>query len=160
MDQAQKNLATIETFVNNLPAKNTSSKNTLKTDFNVQIGEVNLKNCLEKFRLAVNDDLNTPLALSIIYRGIKAINKISDLTPEEKETIAYFWQKVNKVLGLKITPPSKENSIPEEIKNLAEKREKARQNKDFELADKLRDEIVTKGYLLKDTSNGFTLEKK
>ena len=49
--------------------------------------------------------------------------------------------------------------IPEEINILLEKRKKARDEKYWELSDKIRDEIKEKGYIVKDTKEGMTLEK-
>ena len=50
-------------------------------------------------------------------------------------------------------------SIPEEIKELIEQRKSARENKEWELSDKLRDRIIELGYLVKDTKNGMEVEK-
>ena len=55
----------------------------------------------------------------------------------------------------------KQNSdIPQEVIELAEKRVLARQNKDWALSDKLRDEILVLGYVVKDSKDGYSLEKK
>ena len=51
-------------------------------------------------------------------------------------------------------------SIPQEVIELAQKRAEARNNKDYALSDQLRDEIATKGYLVKDTVTGFDLIEK
>ena len=51
-------------------------------------------------------------------------------------------------------------SIPQEVIELAQKRVEARNNKDYALSDQLRDEIATKGYLVKDTASGFDLIEK
>ncbi|NBO78621.1 MAG: hypothetical protein EBV27_03100 [Actinobacteria bacterium] len=51
-------------------------------------------------------------------------------------------------------------SIPQEVFELAQKRVEARNNKDYALSDQLRDEIATKGYLVKDTATGFELIEK
>ena len=48
---------------------------------------------------------------------------------------------------------------PKEVKELAEKRLEARNQKDWELSDKLRDEIKQKGYLVEDTKEGYRLKK-
>ena len=52
---------------------------------------------------------------------------------------------------------SQEKLIPGEIIELAEKRQKARENKDWAESDRIRDEIVTKGFSIKDTKNGYEL---
>ena len=48
--------------------------------------------------------------------------------------------------------------IPEEIKSLAEKRQQARKNKNFELADKIRDKLKQKGFLIEDTKDGVKIK--
>jgi cysteinyl-tRNA synthetase len=54
---------------------------------------------------------------------------------------------------------SKEEQIPEEIQELAEKREEARKKKDFKTADQMRDKLKEKGYVLEDTPQGPRLKK-
>ena len=51
------------------------------------------------------------------------------------------------------------NNIPEEIINLAEKRKLARDNKEWNESDKLRDEIQEKGYIIKDSKDGYEIQK-
>ena len=61
-------------------------------------------------------------------------------------------EKFDTVMGLKIDKQDKkEQEIPEEIKELMEKRQKARQEKNWAEADKIRDEILAKGYTVQDT---------
>ena len=52
-----------------------------------------------------------------------------------------------------------EKEIPEEIKQLVEKREQARKNKNFKLADELREEIKLKGFYVDDTKEGIIIKK-
>ena len=54
----------------------------------------------------------------------------------------------------------KKEIIPKEIKDLAEKRQKARNEKDWSTSDKLRDKINSKGYEIKDSKEGYTITKK
>ena len=67
----------------------------------------------------------------------------------------------DKVLGVNIekTTTKKEVELPEEIKELVEQRKEARQNKDWALSDKIRDELKEKGYIVKDTKEGMTIER-
>jgi len=171
MNQARKNLQKIEKFIskiqnlantiNDKPADKFNDKSS-NNDLDLQIGNVNPKNCLDKFILAVDDDLNTPLALSILYRIISEINKLEKISPTETQIILKLWKKINKVLGLKLFASNSKitTTIPAEIKNLSKAREKARNNKDFVLADKLRGDIIEQGYLLEDTPQGVVLKKK
>ena len=54
----------------------------------------------------------------------------------------------------------KDYEIPEEIIKIAKEREKARKNKDWVKSDELRDLISKKGFLIKDSQNGYKIEKK
>lgn len=106
----------------------------------------------EKFHRAINDDLNMPLAMSIVWEVIKLPNK--------SKQIAELLLKFDKVLGLEIDKETESNlEVPEEIKKLIEERKKAREEKNFEMSDKLRDIIKEKGYIIKDSKDGMTVEK-
>lgn len=105
----------------------------------------------EKFRKSINDDLDTPKALVLLWDLIKD-EKISNL--DKKATILDF----DKVLGLGFEN-LKEEIIPEEIKKLAEERELVRKNKDFKKSDELRDQINSLGYEIKDSAEGYKISK-
>lgn len=104
----------------------------------------------EDFNKAINDDLNMPVALSIVWDVAKKQKKSKDF--------ADLLKKFDTVLGLEIDK-IKDNEIPKEIEELVEKRKIARLNKNWEESDKLRDEIKEKGYIIKDTKDGFNIEK-
>ena len=121
------------------------------------IEEYKIEEYKEKFLEAINDDLNFPLAMSIIWeiaRNEKQSNKIAELLLQ-----------FDRVLGLDLKNSEKyiENQknidLPEEITELLEKRKKARDEKNWDLSDKLRDELNEKGYIVKDTKTGMTIEK-
>jgi cysteinyl-tRNA synthetase len=104
-----------------------------------------------KFKEYLEDDLDTPRALSLLWDVMKDPN-MSDA--DKKATILDF----DKVLGLGFEN-LKEEIIPEEIKKLAEERELARENKDFKKSDELRKEINSLGYEIKDTAEGQKISK-
>lgn len=96
------------------------------------------------FLEAINDDLNTPEALAILWKGLK--DKVVT-----KEIVTDF----DKVLGLKLLDlETKEAIIPENIQILVEKRKQARSEKNWELSDSLRNEIIELGYEVEDTQDG------
>lgn len=107
----------------------------------------------QKFLEAINDDLNMPIALSVVWDVIK--------NPIKSKELANLLLDFDKVLGIDINIPieKKEDEIPEEIIALAEKRLEAKKNKDYSLADSLRDEIKQKGYIIEDTKEGYSLKK-
>ena len=107
----------------------------------------------EKFHSAINDDLNMPIAMSFVWDAIRY--------PKKSKQIADLLLKFDSVLGIKIDEESNtELDLPEEIKKLVEERKIARENKNWELSDKIRDIIQEKGYIIKDSKNGMSIEKR
>jgi len=122
--------------------------------------EAKLPNFLSTFAETLNDDLNTPLVLSHLYQLITDTNKkISDkmLTAEEAGELLKTFEKINKVFGLIIQEEKSE--IPEEIKKLAEKREKYRKDKNFKKADEIRKKIEKMGYYVEDMEERYKMKK-
>ena len=111
----------------------------------------------EKFMEAINDDLNMPLALSIVWEIARNENKSKDF--------ADLLIEFDKVLGLDLINSEKylekqaKIEIPEEIQKLVEERKKAREEKNWKLSDEIRDELKEKGYMIKDTKDGMVLER-
>ena len=104
-----------------------------------------------KFKEYLDNDLDTPRALSLLWDVFKDEN-MSDA--DKKATILDF----DRVLGLGFEH-LKEEKIPEEIEKLAEERTSARQTKDFKKSDELRKEINSLGYEVKDTPEGQKVSK-
>ncbi len=103
------------------------------------------------FKEYLEDDLDTPRALSLVWDLIKDTN----VSPADKKaTILDF----DKVLGLGFEN-LKEETIPKEIVKLAEEREQARKNKDFKKSDELREKINSLGYEIKDSSESYKISK-
>ena len=107
----------------------------------------------QKFLEAINDDLNMPLAMSVVWEVIRC--------PKKSKQLSELLLKFDKVLGLDIDKNMEDlnDELPIEIKNLIEKRKLARKEKNWELSDKLRDEINLLGYNVKDTKDGIIVEK-
>lgn len=110
---------------------------------------------LEKYRTdflnAINDNLNTPLALGILFSMLKNEPKSND--------IYNLALDFDRVFGLRLDKVKEKEEIPQDIKDLAEKRWEAKKNKDWKTADTLRDEIISKGYQLLDTKDGYEIKK-
>ena len=105
-----------------------------------------------KFEEAINDDLNMPMAMGVVWDVIKY--------PSKSEKLSKLLEKFDEVLGLKINEIDKNSiDLPDKIKELIEQRKNARENKEWELSDKLRDKILELGYSVKDTKNGMEIEK-
>jgi cysteinyl-tRNA synthetase len=117
---------------------------------------------------ALNDDLNTSKALSIIDEMIGNANDKLDSNPKDKnlkkELIANV-EFINEILGIGENDAYEyfqfgiDDSMKENIESLINKRTEAKKNKDFETADKVRDELTTLGISVMDTVNGVVWEK-
>jgi cysteinyl-tRNA synthetase len=110
---------------------------------------------LDEFEGAVAQDLNMPKALAVLWTLIKD----QDLEGEEKLQLS---QIMDKIFGLGLPTTLTEQSsnrledsaLAQEIETLIEQRNQARKNKDFSLADQIRDELKSRGIGLVDTPNG------
>ena len=105
-----------------------------------------------RFLQAINDDLNMPVAMSVVWDVIKNPNKSNQL--------AELLKKFDTVLGLKIDEEEKKEDLPQEIVDLMEERKLARKNKNWTKSDELRNTILAKGYIVKDSKEGMTVEKQ
>ncbi|MEH6546847.1 MAG: cysteine--tRNA ligase, partial [Sneathiella sp.] len=113
---------------------------------------------------ALNDDLNTPLALSALYTLAGAANKATDDT--EKAKIKGQLLGSGKLLGLLSQDPeewfksaSEGDISAQEIEELIEKRIEAKSNKDFATADAVRTELADKGVILEDGPGGTSWKR-
>jgi len=120
-------------------------------------GEVNLE-FKAKFLEAINDDLNMPQALALVSAVLKS--KLS--VPDKLKTILDF----DKVLGLKldsaknlVVAESKIEDLASDVRALIETRQAAREAKNWEESDRLRDEIKKKGYIVEDIKNGYKVSR-
>ncbi|HCP08770.1 MAG TPA: cysteine--tRNA ligase [Candidatus Moranbacteria bacterium] len=156
MDQARSNFQKITDFVLNM--KNMAQLETEPSDAGF-LAEI--EKYQEKFEEAMDDDLNTPLALSVVYGLITETNKLlseDKLSSVEADKALKLWEKMNKIFGL-IIP--EEIEIPEEVKKIAEERKQAREAKDFQKSDELRDKISELGYTVEDIKdNNYLIKRK
>ena len=106
----------------------------------------------QKFLEAVNNDLDTPKALTVVW-GLVDSNYPSS---EKLKTLLKF----DEVLGLDLAKIAKDSSkIPEVVKKLLKKREIARKKDDFKDADDIRTELKEKGYEVIDSKEGQKLKR-
>jgi cysteinyl-tRNA synthetase len=112
------------------------------------------------FREALSEDLNISNALAALFDFIRKIHTFIDnqkLGKESAEKILHFFKECDSVLAIF---SDEEESAPKEIQEKAERRLIARQEKDWKLADLLRNEIDKAGYLVEDLPQGFVIKKK
>lgn len=104
-----------------------------------------------RFHMAINDDLNMPLAMSVVWEVVRYEQK--------SKKLADLLLKFDSVMGLQIDKRTEKEEIPEEILELVEQRKLARQERDYAKSDEIRDTLKEKGYEVKDTKDGMTVEK-
>lgn len=105
---------------------------------------------------ACEDDLNTPLALTIAQELTRETNSALDQNESLNSDIRLAFDTILFLFGLE---PEQKEIIPDEIQKMATNRQEARVNKNFMEADRLRDAILKAGYTIEDTSSGSCLIK-
>ena len=113
----------------------------------------------EKFKAAMDDDLNTADAVGGIFEYIKEVNTLFEnggRTEDAKAALAELDTLMD-VLG--ILSQEADEEIPEDVREMAAKRQAARAEKNWAEADRLRDELRARGYELKDTPDGVKINK-
>ena len=116
------------------------------------VSDEEIKSYEERFLEAINDDLNMPVAMSVVWDVVK--------NPKKSKKFQKLLLKFDEVLGLNLKDYKKqEEELPEEIKSLIENRNIARANKDWKESDRIRDILIEKGYKVKDSKEGTIVEK-
>ena len=112
-----------------------------------------------KFEDAMDDDFNTADALAAIFELVKFANTNVDENSSKEFAGGLYEElfKLSDVLGLKIE--KKEEILDKEIEDLIQERQAARKAKDFKRADEIRDELLKKGIILKDTREGVKWQR-
>lgn len=129
---------------------------------NTEKSNKNIENQISKtktnFKKALADDLSMPKALASVFELIKFTNKQSKISQKDAVHILQFMKVADKVLGLGMSE-IKVQKIPNNIQELAVKREDARKSGDYKAADTARSEIEKSGYLIEDTAEGPIIRK-
>ncbi|MBS1267263.1 MAG: Cysteine--tRNA ligase [Candidatus Woesearchaeota archaeon] len=113
-----------------------------------------LEDAKERFMQAMDDDINTPRAFAVLFDLIKKINpliKENKISSQNAKTVLEFFKEINSIFDFL---EFEKQEISKEIESLIQKREQARQNKNYQEADKIRDELKRKGIILEDTPEG------
>jgi cysteinyl-tRNA synthetase len=105
------------------------------------------------FKSVIEDDLNTSRAITVLYDVLKA-----DISDENK---LYLIKEFDKVLGLDLLKSEAvADDIPQEVKDIAEKRWIAKQNRDWAVADEMRNKITSLGYQILDSKDRYEIKKQ
>lgn len=109
----------------------------------------------QKFISGLSDDLNISLALSALFEMIRKANILiteGQVYKKDAENLISFIQFIDKILA--VLPREEAEALPKEILKKIKERERARQEKNYALADKIREELLQQGIVLEDTKDG------
>ncbi|MDD4901918.1 MAG: cysteine--tRNA ligase [Patescibacteria group bacterium] len=125
-----------------------------------EVGGVLSAEYRKKFVTAVNDDFNTPAALSVLQEVLKS----NLLSGDKLATILDFDRVLGlnfgRVLSERLCRGQDQETVPAEVGVLVEARAKARAEKNWPESDRLRAEIEAKGFSIEDTKEGMKINKK
>lgn len=108
----------------------------------------------QAFKDAINNDLNTPMALAVIHQALKQ--------PESQDIYDLIVNDFDQVLSLSLATAvlaESQTTIPDTIIELAEQRLQAKKARNWQVADELRNKITAEGYQINDTADGYTINK-
>ncbi len=114
-----------------------------------------------QFIKAMDDDLNTADAVAALFELVRDLNTMSANLATSKEQLSKgleIFDELTGVLGI-LYNKKNEIEIPSEVLDLVEKRKEARKNKDFNLADELRNKITEYGFIIEETRQGTKISK-
>ena len=158
MEAAKSGLDRIITATDNLKFLADNAKTETLTDIEDD-ALTKTQNYVAAFEKAMDDDFNTADAIAAIFDLVKYINTNADAksSKEYLENLFALLVKLTDVLGLIVD--KEEEMLAEDIEKLIEERQAARKAKDFARADAIRDELLAKGIILKDTREGVQWKK-
>jgi len=149
---SQNALTRLYTFADNLDFAIEKAESAEGTDTS------DLESYKQSFLEAMDNDFNTADAISEVFNLVRNVNSVIETAKKEYLTKAKeIFEELVEVLGLLYN--RKTDDIPEQVKKLAEKRAKARAEKDWAAADAARDEIKQLGYEIKETKSGVQIVK-
>ncbi len=121
------------------------------------IAEKLVKECREEFDSALNNDLNTPLALTAFYKLIREVNSLAaeeKITQTSAEIVLPEFERMSGILGIQILKVS--DAEKNEINQMIKKRDEYRMQKNYEQADSIRAKIAEKNIIFFDHKNKTT----
>jgi len=160
IQQSKKSLETLYNALENIQSlkvktgKLTEDEKELKKD---------LKEYKQVFIECMNDDFNTPNALSVIFDLAKTFNKFADKNKQINKILQNkairTLRQLGGIFGI-LQKKIEENELTIEIAQLIKQREEARKNKNWITADNIREKLKNMGIIIEDTAKGVKLKKK
>jgi cysteinyl-tRNA synthetase len=152
LDGVKSSLQRLNDFIQRMQEISGESKNSVQP---------HLDKAFKHFAEALADDLNISVALAALFDMVREINSLCDqgqMGSDDAQKVLSMMKKFDSVLGV-LTFEAAQEEIPQDLQEAFEKRLQARKEKDWKLADELRDYIANKGYIIEDTPNGARLKK-
>ena len=144
--QAQNGLNRIDTCAENLAFLKETAQGENGHDFSEY---------KKKFIAAMDDDLNTADAISVLFELVKDVNTMAAEKQLSKEAASKALSLLEELCGvLGIYKEKKSGALEEEVEKLIQERQQARKDKNFQLADQIRDQLKERGIVLEDTPQG------
>jgi cysteinyl-tRNA synthetase len=134
----------------------------IKTLGNIGAVDPLLNKTLKTFAEALADDLNISEALASLFELVREVNALCDhqkILKGDAEKVIHLLRRLDQVLGLLSFEKNSED-IPVELHQALDKRNQARKEKNWALADNLRDYILNHGFIIEDTPSGARLKRK
>jgi len=154
LDAARNSLERLDAFVQRLRS------------IHEEVSQGHVQPVLDKlfsaFKAAMGDDLNISVALAALFEAVREINILCDagkVSTKEANAVIDMLSLLDKVLNV-IPLTVKEEEIPQDLTEALQKRQKAREEKNWKEADHYRDLILSRGYIIDDTPSGARLKKQ
>jgi len=164
LQQSESELERLDEFADRLKSEARNSKsetNSKPTLRGVASATIKIQNSKLAFAKAMDDDLNTPLAMSILFDLVREGNTQMDkgqLSKAQAKEILAFLKETDTYFGFIFWGKEKQ-AVPAEIQKFADQREQHRKAGNFQEADALRLAIVNAGWTVEDTPSGYKLKK-
>lgn len=123
--------------------------------------KTSIEKALTEFETAMDDDLNTSVALAAIHNLVREINTVlakDELKSDDQKAVLEGIEKFDSVLG--IFGKEETELLEADIEKLIEERQEARRNRNFTRSDQIRDLLAEKGIILEDTKDGVRWKRK
>ena len=154
LDGAEQTIARLRDFRKRLQEAN------LPDGINTNL-ETKVRDYLADFEAAMDDNLNTSVALAALHNLVREVNTAlahEVACTEDRSFVLHAIDKFDSVLN--IFGESKIEMLDAEIENLIEERQEARRNRNFPRSDEIRDSLAEKGIILEDTKDGVRWKRK